>query len=133
MRIICPSCAAEYEVPASRLTPGKMARCVRCGGEWMAVREPAEDPVQADPPAADPQDDHAEEPAALPSVTAMDRLAHSPAPSQPKAGLIGAWVLTAVVLVGATAAAIAWRQDVVHIWPPSSRILGPIEHMMGKP
>ena len=42
MRIACPKCAAEYEVPASRLTPRKTVRCARCGGEWTAVGEAEE-------------------------------------------------------------------------------------------
>ena len=37
MRIACPSCDAEYDVPVSRLKPGKMVRCARCGGEWVAA------------------------------------------------------------------------------------------------
>ena len=35
MRITCPSCAAHYEVPAARLRPGKLVRCVRCGADWL--------------------------------------------------------------------------------------------------
>jgi predicted Zn finger-like uncharacterized protein len=136
MRIACPSCAAEYEVPASRLTPRKIVRCARCGGEWMPVRE-AEDMtgqlVTVAAPAEREPAQSAEPAMALPAVTAMDRLAASPVPAPSRAGLIGAWVLTFVVLVAAIGVTIAYQREIVSLWPPSGRILAPIDHMMTKP
>lgn len=141
MRIACPSCAAEYEVPTARLTPRKMVRCTRCGSEWMAVQD-AEEPTQ-EPEPAPPADHPLAERPVLPAVTvpgltepgltAMDRLAAFPPPGRSPAGLIGAWVLTVLVLVGATAAAIIWRQDVMRAWPPSGRILTTIDQIMSAP
>ena len=40
MRIACPRCDATYEVPASRLTPGKQVRCTRCDNTWLPVYPP---------------------------------------------------------------------------------------------
>jgi predicted Zn finger-like uncharacterized protein len=40
MRIVCPNCSAEYEVPEARLRAGRAVRCARCGGTW--VPEPAQ-------------------------------------------------------------------------------------------
>lgn len=128
MRITCPSCAAHYEVPAARLRPGKLVRCVRCGADWL----PEPDAPDSDAPADhDDQEPQPEYPlaASLPRVTAMDRLAASPAPQLPSTRLIGAWILTFVVLAGALFAAVGWRQSVVRAWPPSSRILGVGGHM----
>jgi predicted Zn finger-like uncharacterized protein len=132
MRIACPSCAAEYDVPASRLTPRKMVRCARCGGEWMAVREVEDVAAPAEPPeheVASP----AEIASPLPQITAMDRLAASPAPVPSRASLIGAWVLSVAVLVGAAAATVSYRHEIMGLWPSSGRILAPIDHMMSKP
>jgi len=63
----------------------------------------------------------------------MDRLAAQPSPSPRSAGLIVAWILTAVVLAVAISAIIVWRQEFMSIWPPSGRMLAPIDHMLSKP
>ena len=140
MRIACPSCAAEYDVPESRVRPGKMVRCARCGGEWMAA-EAVEDiaaPVEAAKSAEDFRAEaqvgqSTELPITAPSMTAMGQLAAYRPPSPSQAGLFSAWVLTAVVLVGAVAAAVTWRDEIVRIWPPSSRILASGGHPVSKP
>ena len=125
MRIACPGCAAEYEVPASRLPPRKMVRCAQCGGEWIAVREAVED-VREPEAAAVPEPAPEPEPTtALPFISAMDRLTASAPPPRSHAGLIGAWILTCVVLAATAAATIVWRGDIIATWPPSSRILAP--------
>jgi predicted Zn finger-like uncharacterized protein len=124
MRITCPSCAAAYEVPESRLTPHKKVRCARCGGQWIPVHtagdtgspEPAKDSLSHLPTES------------LPAVTAMDRLAALPSPQPSPAGLLGAWVLTAVVLVAALTATVVWREAVMRAWPPSALVLAPFGH-----
>jgi len=124
MRIVCPSCAATYEVPTSRLSSRRMVRCARCGGEWAAIRD-----AEAPPPVSDrtPEDrtEHPEEHvASLPPVTAMDRLA-APLPPAPRSTrLTVAWALTFLILIAAMAATVTWRSSLVRVWPPSSRILG---------
>ena len=114
MRIACPTCAATYDVSASRLLPGKKIRCMRCGGEWLYAR-PAEHLELAEP----------SEPESLPPVTAMDRLAASPPPSAPPTRLLMAWILSLVVLAGGVAATVVWRQAAMRAWPPSALILAP--------
>jgi predicted Zn finger-like uncharacterized protein len=125
MRIACPSCAAEYEVPTSRLTPRKLVRCARCGGEWVAIRDASELSPDANDTLAEHDPDRTREAeGALPPMTAMDRLAASaPPPSRP-ARLTAAWIMTFVILAVAVAAVIAWREPIVRAWPPSGRILG---------
>lgn len=122
MRIVCPSCDAAYELPASRLKPGRMVRCARCGSDWVpeAEQEAVAEEAPPEPGPAPEPDDFGEE---LPEITAMDRLAASPARPPLRAGLIAAWVLTFVVLAGAAAATFGWRNAVVQAWPPSGRIL----------
>jgi hypothetical protein len=63
----------------------------------------------------------------------MDRLAASARPQSARAGLIGAWALSFVILVTATLATIVFRDDIIRIWPPSSRVLMPIGHPMTTP
>lgn len=144
MRIACPSCDATYEVPESRLTPGKMARCARCGNKWLPVQQ-AEDavaprqPVGPGAPAmttpSDPAAGATTEAASasttaasaiappVPTVTAMDRLAAAAPQHRRRPGLVGAWAVSIVVLAGAIAATLTWRDAVVRAWPPSGRIL----------
>ena len=138
MRIACPSCAAEYDVPESRVKPGKMVRCARCGGEWMAADEADENVVgsvlttpavaaQPEPqrePQPEPQSEPQRQPAASrPATTAPGRTPASRSSPPSRVMLVGAWALTAFVLIGAVVAVVVWRDAVVRIWPPSGRIL----------
>jgi predicted Zn finger-like uncharacterized protein len=135
MRITCPSCAAEYEVPASRLSSHRMVRCVRCGGEWMAQETDAREANsrEADAPEADAPDPSVVPAGILasqaaewdtPAMTAMDRLAATAPLPRRSIGLTAAWMATLVVLIGAIAATIVWREAAVRAWPPIGRILG---------
>ena len=124
MRIDCPGCAAEYDVPEVRLVARKLVRCARCGVEWQPAR------VGAAAGAA-PEPDHGHPapartvvaPEPVPGIQAMDRLAAAAALDGPPAGLMAVWVLTVLVLVGAVVAAVTWRDAVMRTWPPSGRIL----------
>jgi predicted Zn finger-like uncharacterized protein len=130
MRIVCPSCAATYEVPASRITPPRKVRCARCGNAWLASEEPAPAPTDLDPLGfrEEPDDEHEVEPVPeLPPLTAMDRLTEAAIRPHTSVGLIAAWVLTFVVMVAAVGVVITWRQQLVRAWPASSRILGRVE------
>ena len=55
MRIVCPACAAAYEVPEARLRPGLVVRCARCGADWaQPTPEPEPEPVPTPEPEAEP-------------------------------------------------------------------------------
>ena len=120
MRIVCPKCAAAYEVPADRLKVRRTVRCARCDEQWAAVKDIEHTPAPADAPPAHT----AAQAAALPAFTAMDRLVADYRQPKRSIALMAAWVLTLGVLIAAAAAAIVWRADIVHAWPPSARILG---------
>ena len=130
MRLACPSCSAEYEVPSARLTPPRMVRCTRCGGEWIAGAEPEEWPPASPAHDSDPDqstvDPSLSEPA--PQVTATDRLASHAPPPRRSTHLIAAWVMSFVVLSGAVVAVLVWRQPLVRTWPPIGRVLGTADH-----
>ena len=110
VRITCPSCASEYEVPA--VAPGRPVRCVRCGTEWAPVPamparlEPAPEPSRWREPVQE---------APVPSRAAPDRLAE-PLP------LLLAWVGSGVLLAALVAASIVWRGPIMQAWPPSGRL-----------
>lgn len=127
MRIACPSCAAEYEVPQSRLTRRKLVRCARCHAEWVPAHTAADVVPPPEPAPSDPQA------APWPPMTAMERLAASPPRAQSPAILLGAWVLTFVLLTGTLAATVIWREAVMRAWPPSTLILAPFGHPAADP
>ncbi len=128
MRIACPSCAVTYDVPDSRLKPGRKLRCARCNTEWAPVE--LEAPVAAPPSSATqpfegPVDD--EPPPPSPgrlAVSAMDLLAaHRKRQESPRSLRI-AWIASIVVLVGLVAAGLIWRRGIMVAWPPSGRLYG---------
>ena len=136
MRIVCPNCSAEYEVPASRITQPRKVRCARCGSDWLASEQP---PPAADDPdplefRADPEvEQDAGSATEFPFATDMDRLSATPPRARVPVSLIAAWVMTFVVMVGAVSAVIIWREPLVRAWPASSRILGRDELVAQKP
>jgi hypothetical protein len=38
--------------------------------------------------------------------------------------LVGAWVTSALLIIGIATTACAWRGDIAAAWPPAARILG---------
>jgi predicted Zn finger-like uncharacterized protein len=55
MKIVCPSCEAQYEVPEMVLTSRRKMRCARCGTQWVPadLAAPAVAPaVESDAPFA---------------------------------------------------------------------------------
>jgi predicted Zn finger-like uncharacterized protein len=128
MRIVCPSCAAAYDVPDSLVTPGRVVRCARCGDEWT--------PLEGTPPSAgepDPERDtmssQAAEPEqptqreyAPPRFSAMDRLAAHPVPLRSRQYLRLAWAASLLIIGLAFWGAYAWRSQIMEMWPPSARL-----------
>jgi predicted Zn finger-like uncharacterized protein len=55
MRIACPNCSAEYDVPDTLLAGGpRSLRCARCGHQFEAGRVAAPEPVAPEPPPPEP-------------------------------------------------------------------------------
>ncbi len=136
MRIACPSCDAEYDVPDSMLAGHSLVRCARCGEEWRPGAELVPGPEAEALPAVPASSEVAtvEEPPP-PVAAALDRppslfvpprepRAAASRASADKAGtavLIG-WVLTILVLGGAAYAFYAYRTQLMAAWPPSTRL-----------
>lgn len=119
MRITCPSCAAEYDVPGT-LAPGRAVKCAKCGSKWAPIAPllpPVE--VRAEPVAPIPPP-----PTPLPTPPAWpERLAVPVANAAPRRlPLMLAWLGSILVLAGLVAAAIIWREPVMATWPPSVRL-----------
>lgn len=123
MRIVCPSCAATYDVPDERLVPGRAVRCAGCGAGWtprlsqaaVPVPVPMEEEPEPEIPtkAADepsPPDSH---PVFLPVPPAGRRLSRAVA---------AGWVATVLIVGGAAWAGVTRRDSVMQAWPPTERL-----------
>ncbi len=130
MRIVCPSCAAAYDVPDERLSAGRSVRCSGCEARWVPLEQELLAEVQTQTPTQVP-------PAQLPEpvpelVRKLPVLAEAgvvPAATRTAPPVVGSpslvmagWVLTVLVLGGAGWAGYARRDAVMHVWPPSERV-----------
>lgn len=127
MRIACPSCAAEYEVPERLLAGGaRKLRCSRCAAEFALPAPAAPDP----PPAAEEPPPVAA--AAPPPVAVFEPPPAPPVPERtpiteddladPSERLVRAWVLSVAAVVVAGLALVVFRAEVVAAWPPAARL-----------
>ena len=153
MRIVCPSCAAAYEVPDARVVPGQPVRCARCGTSWTPVAgpQPATDAAPTRLPTAGPVPLPRPAPTAAPKTTAPtlprlpsnaqvfstpDPFAMTPeGPGTRFAGgpaVLAGWVVSVAAVVGLGWAAITWRHDIMHAWPPSERLYSTLGLMAGR-
>lgn len=125
MRIVCPSCSAAYDVPDSLVTPGRVVRCARCGGEWTPLQADITATIEEAAPAAaaDARRPTIEEVVAPLSAprSAMERLAATAPPPQSRLPLRLAWVASLLVIAAALWGAFVWRDTIVTQWPPSVR------------
>ncbi len=132
MRIVCPACAATYDVPEGRLVPGRVVRCARCATDWEPVaHKPAADepvpnaPAVPEPPPEPPPPEP--EPVVEPPAEIEPALSAEPAVPAWRAWLLpAAWVLSAVVLLAVGFLALSARNSIMHAWPPSIRAYGAI-------
>jgi hypothetical protein len=108
MRIECPSCGAEYNVP-DRLLAGPRgcgaARRIPVAADAPRC-EPEPEPEPPPPPAAEPAP-----PAAAPDPAAPD-----------ERRLKLAWAASVLVVLGALATFLLARESVMAAWPASTRL-----------
>ena len=130
MRIVCPACAAAYDLADGHVTGGQAVRCARCSREWVPVTAGEPDVVsvpEAGPPldrliAADPMPPLPPAPIATVLKTLAPSVIHRANAFAPMA----AWGLSVVVLIALGWAAVTWRTDVKQAWPPSTRLYAAI-------
>jgi predicted Zn finger-like uncharacterized protein len=130
MILTCPECATSYFVDDSRVpAAGRTVKCSSCGATWTAIPdEPAQPP--APPPAAatrveaPPLDEIVVEAPAKPARTSAARRSPRPAAegrgrAPSAAGKVAVLAAAATVIVALVAALLAFRGDVVRLWPAS--------------
>ena len=121
MRIVCPSCQAEYEVPDALLHGAhRPVRCARCAAEWTpaAPVQPDAPPVLPVVPALPPPDrgpSLAEE-APLPT-SGNRRRASAIAP-------LAAWLVTLALIITIGWSLVKWRAPIMAFWPKSQLVYG---------
>lgn len=49
MNVLCPSCAAQYDVPQSQMARPRLLRCARCSTEWRVPQPVVPHPVAPEP------------------------------------------------------------------------------------
>ncbi|NPD67157.1 hypothetical protein HN018_06170 [Lichenicola cladoniae] len=126
MNVLCPSCAAQYDVPQSQMARPRLLRCARCSTEWRVPPAGLPEPVAPNPaedaspivvPLLPPIMDAG---AMLPLVAAQAK----PAGARRGAVLwIVLWLLSLMVIVAGLYAVWHWRGAIGHRWPPSLRLL----------
>lgn len=134
MRIVCPSCTAAYEVPEARLLPGQSVRCARCGTNWTPVAGPQ--PAAAPQPlAAPPLPQPLPTPSGAQIFSASNPFAGTERPGARFASgpaVLAGWVVSIAAVVGLCWAAVTWRYDIMHAWPPSERLYSTLGLMAGR-
>lgn len=128
MRIACPSCGAEYDVP-DRLLAGaaRTLRCSRCKADFalpvLAEAAPAPTPSPA-PPVPEPPVVVAAPPVAEARPPAPPSRERAPVASAPADEVVlrRAWVGSLVVVAGGVLGLLVFRSQVMATWPPATRL-----------
>ncbi len=112
MRLNCPSCTAAYDVPEARLGSGpRRLRCTRCKHVWTLY--PPAPPPEPPPLFAAPQ---------FPLAAGFPDYEEAPEKPILDQRAMLAWAASLLLLVGLAVAAVQFRGEVMHIWPPSQRL-----------
>lgn len=120
MRVACPACSTNYDIPEERLTAGTAVRCARCKESWVPrPRTPPPEPPPAEPESGAPRLPTPREPPEPMAVSSA-----VPEPPSTKGGrlLLVAWLVSIVAVTGGIAALFVFRSALMHTWPPSIRL-----------
>jgi predicted Zn finger-like uncharacterized protein len=118
MILTCPACSKRYLVdPRALGDTGRTVRCANCGKTWHQT-PPEDRPRTLDVAPVELA------PAGVAPGVGGAAAAQLPALPRPRRSLwaTAAWGLFLAVLLSATVAAIAARDDVVALWPPATRL-----------
>ena len=129
MRIACPSCSAEYEVPDRLLAgAGRTLRCSRCAAEFALPALAPPEPVAEPPPPAPapapmpPPDPPTASPPSPPVLVAADDRPRPAALPAASPALVRAWVGSVALVLGGMVALLLFRAPVMQAWPPATRL-----------
>jgi len=124
MRIVCPACETAYDVPDTVVAPGRALRCARCRSEWVPVAVVPEQAEAGPAPGAPPEQEVAVPEPVLAPVARVAPISVAEGPAGPRVAVIAGWLVSLLVLGGVGYAAVAWRQPIMHVWPPAGRAYG---------
>jgi predicted Zn finger-like uncharacterized protein len=131
MRIACPGCSAEYEVPDALLAAGpRLLKCARCATSFEAAApgagsRPASAPLPAEERASTDTGDRPPPVRGLPDRAPIDPPLPSRAGAEsgpPRRLLLAAWGATILAVAAAIWAALAYRAAIMEAWPPATRL-----------
>lgn len=142
MILTCPECSTKFKVnPQAIPATGRMVKCAKCGHKWHAMPEgTGEEEAFPDldfdrtPPPAPPAPEAAEEPVSEPPMVDVPRFEEGPPPIAPAdfkprgqkpkkgRGLLLAWVVLLLIVVGGTASLYMFRERIVLLYPPAQKL-----------
>ncbi len=116
MRIACPNCATEYDVPDRLLAgPGRMLRCSRCATDFALPPPDAAPPPDRAPQRLEPRVD-------VPLVPLPQQEIEAAVAAEASRALRLAWAVSLAVVAGGLVALVAFRGEVMAAWPPAARL-----------
>lgn len=137
MHVLCPSCAAEYEIP--ELQRPRKLRCARCAAEWRVAPPPMDDPAiiididgalpaaSEDPPSGPRADPTPPSDRPFGSLLAGSTTMAVPVVTTkpPASRLVWTvlWVLSVLFIAAGLFVLWHWRLPIAHAWPPALRLL----------
>jgi predicted Zn finger-like uncharacterized protein len=121
MRIECPSCQTEYDVPDHKIT-GRKVRCTHCGAEWVPFGNAVPEPIAAPPPPPLPPPPAPFLTVTGPALAARPSIEAVPQIEPRPTALIAAWVATIVLVLAVIMVAIIRRGAIMNAWPASERL-----------
>jgi predicted Zn finger-like uncharacterized protein len=138
MRLVCPACAATYEVPEQKLRGRTSVRCARCGDSWVpealarpALAEPPALPEPEPEPELEPQPALVAEPAAATAdmhpvvvVPSGGRLLMPEWAPPPSPALPIAWGVSLAAVLCGLAFLLMDHSAIAAAWPPMQRLYG---------
>lgn len=136
MIVVCPRCNTRYLVdPRALGADGRMVRCAKCLHTWHQEPPPGALPLAAEPVTPPPEIAPPQMPertaTGAPAVEGEHGTGRIQLPALPRrrgspSWVSIGWLVLLLVVAGAAAAGIWWRDDIVRRWPAANLIYAKI-------